>query len=238
MSLYKDYQQPFRGENLLAISGVVLEGTPSSLSGASSSAQSVVTRALLKSRSQRYQAVTDLLDELRRATARATQAPSQPDLPSIAVLPFANMSTDPENEFFADGISEDIINTLGQIEGLRVAARGSAFSFKGKHVDPREVGQRLQVSAVLEGSVRRAGNRLRITTELVNAKDGYQADPVPSRTRFPSIPSWHTAGRIPGCDRPGRWHNQRTLSGYPPRGTMRGSATACGLARRTPAAER
>ena len=115
-------QQPFRGENLLAISGAILEGTPSSLSGASSSAQSVVTRALLKSRSQRYQAVTDLLDELRRATARATQAPSQPDLPSIAVLPFANMSADPENEYFCDGISEDIINALGQIEGLRVAA--------------------------------------------------------------------------------------------------------------------
>ena len=167
-------QQPFQGENLLAISNAILEGTPSSLSGASSSAQGVVTRALHKSQSQQYQEVTDLLDELATATARATRAPSQPEVPSIAVLPFANMSTDPENEFFADGISEDIINTLGQIEGLRVAARGSAFSFKGKHVDPREVGQKLQVSAVLEGSVRRAGNRLRITTELVNAKDGYQ----------------------------------------------------------------
>ena len=84
------------------------------------------------------------------------------------------MSTDPENEFFADGISEDIINALGQIEGLRVAARGSAFFFKGKQVDLREVGQKLQVSSVLEGSVRKAGKRLRITAELVNAEDGYQ----------------------------------------------------------------
>ena len=166
-------QQPFRGENLLVISNAILEGAPSSLSGASSSAQSVVTRALSKTQSHRYQAVTDLLDELGIA-AGATQGPSQPEVPSIAVLPFANMSTDPENEFFADGISEDIINALGQIEGLRVAARGSAFSFKGKHVDPREVGQKLQVSTVLEGSVRRAGKRLRITTELVNAEDGYQ----------------------------------------------------------------
>ena len=90
------------------------------------------------------------------------------------MLPFANMSTDPENEFFADGISEDIINALGQIEGLRVAARGSAFFFKGKQVDLREVGQKLQVSSVLEGSVRKAGKRLRITAELVNAEDGYQ----------------------------------------------------------------
>ena len=84
------------------------------------------------------------------------------------------MSTDPENEFFADGISEEIINTLGQIEGLRVAARGSAFSFKGKHVDLRDVGQKLRVSTVLEGSVRKAGKRLRITAELVNAADGFQ----------------------------------------------------------------
>ena len=67
------------------------------------------------------------------------------------MLPFANMSPDPENEFLADGISEEIINTLGQIEGLRVAARGSAFSFKGKHVDPRDAGQKLNVSARCQG---------------------------------------------------------------------------------------
>ena len=167
-------QPPFRGENLLALSNAILKSTPSSLTGASSSAQGVVTRALHKSQSQRYQAVTDLLDDLQQVSASATQAPNQSDAPSVAVLPFANMSTDPENEFFADGISEDIINALGQIEGLRVAARGSAFSFKGKHVDPREVGQKLQVTTVLEGSVRRAGTRLRITAELVNAADGYQ----------------------------------------------------------------
>ena len=167
-------QPPFRGENLLALSNAILKSTPSSLTGASSSAQGVVTRALHKSQSQRYQAVTGLLDDLQQVSASATQAPNQSDAPSVAVLPFANMSTDPENEFFADGISEDIINALGQIEGLRVAARGSAFSFKGKHVDPREVGQKLQVTTVLEGSVRRAGTRLRITAELVNAADGYQ----------------------------------------------------------------
>ena len=167
-------QPPFQGENLLAISNAIQEGTPASLTGASSSAQGVVARALMKAPSQRYQAVADLIGELRGATARGARGPRQPEAPSIAVLPFTNMSTDPENEFFADGISEDIINALTQIEGFRVAARGSAFSFKGKHVDLRDVGQKLQVGTVLEGSVRKAGTRLRITAELVSATDGYQ----------------------------------------------------------------
>jgi len=92
---------------------------------------------------------------------------------SIAVLPFTNLSTDPEDEFFADGVTEDIINALAQIDDLRVAARTSAFSFKGKSVDLRVVGERLNVTTVLEGSVRRAGQRLRITAQHVNVKDGY-----------------------------------------------------------------
>ena len=101
-------QQPFRGENLLAISGAIQQDSPAVLTGESSSLTGIVSRALDKSQSQRYQAVTDLVGGLRSATASADQT-SQPDVPSIAVLPFANMSTDPENEFFADGISEDII---------------------------------------------------------------------------------------------------------------------------------
>ena len=171
-------QQPFRGENLLAISNAILESQPVSMTrlraDTSPALAQVVTRSLANSRDGRYQSVADLLGELRNATASAIKAGSEPDVPSIAVLPFANMSADPENEYFCDGISEDIINALGQIAGLRVAARGSAFFFKGKQVDLREVGQKLHVSTVLEGSVRRAGKRLRITTELVNAEDGYQ----------------------------------------------------------------
>ena len=131
---------------------------------------------MLKVADDRYQTVADLFSELR-SVRRAFQdgtTHSGEAVPSIAVLPFTNMSADPEQECFADGISEEIINTLGQLEGLRVAARGSAFSFKGKHVDPREVGQRLSVTTVLEGSVRKAGKCLRITAELVNAQDGYQ----------------------------------------------------------------
>jgi TolB-like protein len=92
---------------------------------------------------------------------------------SIAVLPFINMSADTENEFFTDGITEEIINALAQIKDLHVVARSSAFSFKGKHIDPRIVGEQLNVRTVLEGSVRRADNRLRIMVQLVNAADGY-----------------------------------------------------------------
>jgi TolB-like protein len=92
---------------------------------------------------------------------------------SIVVLPFSNMSADPENEYFADGITEEIINALAQIKHLHVVARSSAFSFKGKHIDPRAVGEQLNVRTVLEGSVRRAGSQLRITAQLVNAGDGF-----------------------------------------------------------------
>jgi len=92
---------------------------------------------------------------------------------SIAVLPFINMSADAKNEFFADGITEEIINVLSQIEGLRVAARTSSFFFKGKHADMRQIGEQLNVRTVLEGSVRKAEDRLRITAQLVNVADGY-----------------------------------------------------------------
>ena len=107
---------------------------------------------------------------------RSTVAPAAiPSLTrdSIAVLPFVNISADPENEFFADGITEEIINALAHIPELYVAARSSAFSFKGKHVDPRVIREQLKVRTILEGSVRRAGNCLRITAQLVNAGDGY-----------------------------------------------------------------
>jgi TolB-like protein len=105
--------------------------------------------------------------------SRPIPPPADKTVVSLAVLPFTNMSADPENEFFADGVTEEIINALAQIEDLHVAARTSAFSFKGKHVDLRIVGERLNVATVLEGSVRRAGDRLRITAQLVNVADGY-----------------------------------------------------------------
>jgi TolB-like protein len=92
---------------------------------------------------------------------------------SIAVLPFANMSGDPEQEYFGDGIAEEILNGLAQVPGLRVVARTSAFSFKGQNTDIRHIGETLNANHVLEGSVRKAGDRLRITAQLISEKDGY-----------------------------------------------------------------
>ena len=92
----------------------------------------------------------------------------------LAVLPFVNMSNDTDNEYFSDGISEELINSLSKIDGLQLTCRTSSFSFKGKNIDVREIGKALNVSKVLEGSVRKAGNRVRINAELVNTADGYQ----------------------------------------------------------------
>ncbi|HEY7687844.1 MAG TPA: adenylate/guanylate cyclase domain-containing protein, partial [Dongiaceae bacterium] len=99
-------------------------------------------------------------------------SPPLPDKPSIAVLPFANMSGDPEQEFFADGIAEDIITGLSQLKWLFVIARNSTFSYKARNVDIRQIGRDLGVRYVLEGSVRRGGNRVRITGQLLEAESG------------------------------------------------------------------
>src|SRR5262249_30424210 len=94
------------------------------------------------------------------------------DKPSIAVLPFTNMSGDPEQEFFADGIAEDIITTLSRYPSLFVIARNSSFTYKGRAVDVKQVGRELGVRYALEGSVRKAGNRIRVTAQLVEAEAG------------------------------------------------------------------
>ena len=98
---------------------------------------------------------------------RTTHAQVEKETPSIAVLPFVNMSRDEENEYFADGLSEELLNVLAKIRGLRVASRTSAFSFKGKDVDIPTVAQKLNVATVLEGSVRKSGKRVRITAQLI-----------------------------------------------------------------------
>ncbi len=92
---------------------------------------------------------------------------------SIAVLAFVNMSNDPDNEYFSDGVAEEIINALTKVKALQVASRTSSFAFKGKNEDIGEIGRKLKVNTVLEGSVRKASNKLRVTAQLVNAADGY-----------------------------------------------------------------
>ncbi len=95
-------------------------------------------------------------------------------LSSVAVLPFANLSGEPSNEYFSDGLSEELLNVLSRINGIRVAARTSAFSFKGTQATVAEIGSKLNVSSVLEGSIRFAGNRIRVNVQLEDATDGYQ----------------------------------------------------------------
>jgi adenylate cyclase len=112
--------------------------------------------------------------ELGRASTTQSTAPtlSFPDTPSIAVLPFQNMSGDAEQDYFCDGLVEDIITTLSKVAGLRVIARNSSFVYKGRSVDVREAAKQLGVRYVLEGSVRKTGNRIRVTAQLIDAKDG------------------------------------------------------------------
>ena len=102
------------------------------------------------------------------ATAAETLALALPDKPSIAVLPFQNMGADPEQEFFADGIAEDVITALSRYPSLFVIARNSCFTYKGRSVDVKQLAQELGVRYVLEGSVRKAGNRVRITGQLID----------------------------------------------------------------------
>jgi TolB-like protein/Tfp pilus assembly protein PilF len=107
------------------------------------------------------------------ADAAAPATAPEAGEPSVAVLPFVNISGDPENEYFSDGLSEELLNTLVRVGGLKVTGRTSSFAFKGQSLDLREIGRQLNVANVLEGSVRKAGNRVRITAQLVKTSDGY-----------------------------------------------------------------
>jgi serine/threonine protein kinase/tetratricopeptide (TPR) repeat protein len=144
--------------------------------------EAAVTRALARTPADRFTTVTEFSDALRvsareRGTpSRSTPTPPRgaPVLKAIAVLPLTNMSADPENEYFSDGMTEEIINALAKVPGLQVASRTSSFAFKGKRdTDVREIGDKLGVSVVLEGSVRKIGQRIRITAQLVNVENGY-----------------------------------------------------------------
>ena len=104
----------------------------------------------------------------------AADAPSTIAAPSIAVLAFANRSGNADDEYFSDGLADELLNVLAKIKGLRVAARTSAFSFKGKSDDIATIGQKLNVATVLEGSVRKSGNRVRISVQLIKVHDGFQ----------------------------------------------------------------
>jgi serine/threonine-protein kinase len=145
----------------------------------------IVMKALANDKTQRYSSASDLAEALRRCLIGPRRrdpalprgpgppAPSPTASPSIAVLPFAIMSADKEDEYFGDGLAEDIINALTRLPTLKVAARTSAFSFRGRTNDISEIGRKLGVASVLEGSVRKSANRIRVTVQLISVKDGF-----------------------------------------------------------------
>ena len=177
--------RPFTGRSTADVSSSILRDLPSTMKSIRPelppSLDRIVGRCLEKERERRFATAADLrteLDAVRRelesgvaSAAGGTGAAAV--APSLAVLPFANMSADPENEFFSDGLSEELLNVLARNPGLRVVGRTSSFAFKGKHEDLREIGQKLGVATLLEGSVRKAGNRVRITVQLVKVSDGF-----------------------------------------------------------------
>ena len=141
--------------------------------------QRIVSKCLAKNLEERYQSAADVAADFRtvaRSLSSGKDASSgqvTASRPSIAVLPFTNMSADPENEYFSDGLTEELLNALAKNPELKVSGRTSSFAFKGKQEDLRGIGQKLGVGTLLEGSVRKAGNRVRITAQLVNAVDGF-----------------------------------------------------------------
>jgi serine/threonine protein kinase len=160
-------RRAFDGGSVLETLNAVVQKEPASFD---SPLFSIVKRCVSKSPSTRFQNMAELKHALKTALDPASK-PSNP-LPSIAVLPFANMSRDADDEYFSDGLAEEIINALAKITGLKVIARTSAFACKGQNIDIRKIAEVLGVSTVLEGSVRKAGSRLRVTAQLIAAADG------------------------------------------------------------------
>jgi serine/threonine-protein kinase len=174
---------PFRGDYEQAMSYSIVNEEPKPIRSLRSDVPvemgRLIEKLLSKDPNERYQKSTELigaLQSLKRRFESSSVDASWSDtkrVPSIAVLPFVNMSADPENEYFSDGLAEDLINALTKVKNLRVAARTSAFSFKGVKTDVREIGRKLGVDTVVEGSVRKVGDRLRITAQLIDVVDGY-----------------------------------------------------------------
>ncbi|MFL6553956.1 MAG: protein kinase domain-containing protein, partial [Chthoniobacterales bacterium] len=211
---------PFTGDTPKEVMSAILEKEPAPLTHyvahLPAELQQIVSKALCKDRTERYQSAGEVLQELKnlrrkleskaeleRSTApswlRWTRSPttvallllasvlalalpfywhrnlttSLPPDKSIAVLPFVDLSQTKDQEYFCDGMSEEILEALAKIDGLRVVARTSSFSFKGKSMNAREVGEKLNVANVLEGSLRREGNRVRVTAELINTRTGF-----------------------------------------------------------------
>jgi len=157
----------FEGSSMVDVLSAIVRDEPRPLRGSPEIAR-IVTQCLRKMPSERFQSMAEI-----KAALESVVASPRKQEPSIAVLPFVNMSGDKDQEYFSDGLAEEIINALAQLPGLKVTARTSAFAFRGKEQDIRKIAEALDVHSILEGGVRRAGNRLRVTAQLINAQDGY-----------------------------------------------------------------
>jgi serine/threonine protein kinase/Flp pilus assembly protein TadD len=161
-------RRAFPGDTIASVIGALLRDDPAPLQ-APTTIERIVRRCLAKDPSRRFASIADVEQALAQAPIDEVK-----EAPSIAVLPFASMSPGAENEYFSDGISEEIINALTQIDGLHIAARTSSFSFKGKSLEVPEIARRLNVRHILDGSVRTFGNRVRVTAQLTDASNGFQ----------------------------------------------------------------
>jgi len=171
---------PFNGEHHAAIIYSICNEEPEPLarfrSGVPESLQRIIDKALSKDVDERYQNISDLQVDLRRTKKELgsglKEAPTA-DKKAVAVLYFENLSSDPDSDYFAAGITEDIITDLSKIESIRVASRNAVLPYKGKPVDIPQLGKKMNVDAILEGSIRKAGNRLRISAQLIDTKEGF-----------------------------------------------------------------
>ena len=176
-------ERPFTGHTYPDVRAAILHVTPPALTAVRSDLpadfERIISRCLEKQPHERFQTALDVVNELRelkRTLERGALPPPKPrseHVVSIAVLPFLNRSASADDDYFSDGLADELLNMLTKIDGLRVAARTSAFHFKGKDTTIAEVGHALNVATVLEGSVRKAGSRVRISVQLVKVADGY-----------------------------------------------------------------
>jgi serine/threonine-protein kinase len=160
-------QRPFTGSSTVEVLSAVLRDEPAPLK-APAPVLEIVRRCLAKRATDRYASMAELKTALDQIAAK----PAAEHQPSIAVLPFADMSVGKDQEYFSDGLAEEVINALVKVPGLKVIARTSAFAFKGQNTDIRKIAETLGVANILEGSVRCSGNRIRVTAQLITAADG------------------------------------------------------------------
>jgi serine/threonine protein kinase/Tfp pilus assembly protein PilF len=174
-------QGPFQAGHEQAVFHAIVNSDPQSIStlrdGVPNQLEKILEKCLQKDPRNRYSNTSSLIEDLKTVNVQniaiAPSFPTQKPIPSIAVLPFADMSPEKDQDYFAEGIAEELIHALSRIQGLHVVSRTSAFTFKGKNQDIRDIGRTLNVKTILEGSVRKAGSRLRITAQLINIEDGY-----------------------------------------------------------------